>query len=262
MSQELRPNGKPIADTALPPAGFVLLALLTLFWGANWPAMKISLSELPVWWFRAGCLWFGGLALLAIARLVGQKVALPRGERKALLFCALFNVVAWHLFSGYGISLITAGRAVIIAYTMPVWAALLSSPVLGEAFTRRKVVALALGVSGLAVLIGPDLASLEQAPLGALFMVLAAISWAIGTVSIKRFDWSLPTTALVGWQLVLGAVPVTLGAILWQDPPDIGALSTVVLLATAYVFVFAMVFCHILHQVSPPRKLPFSTARL
>lgn len=244
VSQELRPNGKPTSDTALPPAGFVLLAVLTLFWGANWPAMKISLSELPVWWFRTGCLWFGGLALLAIARLMGQSVALPRGERKALLFCALFNVVAWHLFSGYGISLIAAGRAAIIAYTMPVWAALLSSPVLGEAFTRRKAVALALGVSALAVLIGPDLASLEQAPLGALFMVLAAISWAIGTVSIKRFAWSLPTTALVGWQLVLGAVPVTLGAIIWQDPPDIGALSTDVLLATAYVFVFAMVFCH------------------
>ena len=116
---------KAAPNTPLPPLGFVLLAGLTLFWGLNWPAMKIAFAELPVWWFRAACLWFGGLGLLAIARLSGQGLSVPRAERGALVVCALFNVLGWHLCSGYGVSLMPAGRASIIAFTMPVWASLL-----------------------------------------------------------------------------------------------------------------------------------------
>ena len=41
-------------------APYLLLASLSLFWGLNWPGMKIILTEMTVWWFRALCLVFGG----------------------------------------------------------------------------------------------------------------------------------------------------------------------------------------------------------
>ena len=205
--------------------------------------MKIALAELPVWWFRALCLWFGGLGLLAIARASGLVLSVPAAQRGPLMLCALFNVVGWHLCSAYGVSLMPAGRAAIIAFTMPVWASLLSSLLLDEAITRAKLIGLALGMAGLAVLIGPDLVVLQTAPLGALFMLLAAVSWASGTVLLKRFEWSLPTSVLVGWQLVAGALPVTLGALLIEAPPDLADLSSGALLAVAYVLLFPMLFC-------------------
>jgi drug/metabolite transporter (DMT)-like permease len=223
--------------------GYVLLAGLTLFWGANWPAMKIILAEVPVWWFRSSCLLVGGFGLLTIGRLSGLSLFVPRQQRGPLLLCALFNIVGWHLCSAYGISLMPAGRAAIVAFTMPLWASLLGSFVLGEALTRGKLIGLALGVSGLAVLIGPDLAVLGAAPLGAFFMLLAALSWASGTVAVKRFVWSVPTATLIGWQLLAGAVPITLGAVLLQPPPDLGDLSREVWFALAYVFLFPMLFC-------------------
>ena len=204
-------------EAALPRSGYLLLAGVTLFWGANWPAMKIVLEELPVWWFRSLCLIVGGVGLLAIARLSGQRLSVPAGEIPKLLLCAFFNVIAWHLCSAYGVSLMPAGRAVIVAFTMPVWAALLSSLLLDEALTRRKIAALALGLGGLATLIGPDLVILGRAPLGAIFMLMAAVGWATGTVLLKRFQWTIPTSTLVGWQLVAGAVPITLGALLLHN---------------------------------------------
>jgi drug/metabolite transporter (DMT)-like permease len=218
--------GKPVISS-LPAAGFLLLAALTVFWGVNWPAMKIVLSELPVWWFRSLCLVVGG---------AGR-------ELRPLFICATFNVVGWHLCSAYGISLMAAGRAAIVAFTMPVWAALFSSLFLGEALTRNKIVGLLFGVGGLAVLIGPDLLILKAAPVGALFMLLAAISWAMGTVAIKRFNWTTPLASLVGWQLLAGALPITLGALAFEPLPDFGALSERALWALAYVFAFPMLFC-------------------
>ena len=135
-------------QTHLPPLGFALLAALTLFWGANWPVMKIAFSELPVWWFRASCVLVGGLGLLAISAAAGNSLRVPRKDWAAMAVCAFFSFFGWHLLSGYGVSLIPAGRAAIIAFTMPVWAALLSSLLLGERITKAKVCGLLFGVSG------------------------------------------------------------------------------------------------------------------
>jgi len=228
----------------LPPSGYVLLSALTLFWGLNWPTAKIVLGEMPVWTFRSLCLVIGGCVLLAIARLGGRSLRVPTSEIRPLLLCALFNVVGWHLFSAYGISLIESGRAAIIAFTMPIWAAVMGWFVLGERLTRSGVLGLALGVLGLAVLIGPDLASLGTAPLGSLFMLGAAVSWAAGTVSMKKFRWSIPVGVLAGWQLTAGAVPVVLGALIFDRIPNPAEISPEVWVALAYVLALPMVFCH------------------
>ena len=236
------PAERPGAE--LPAVGFLLLAGMTLFWGVNWPIMKMAMTEIPVWTFRAMILSTAGVGLLAIARLSGQSPRLARPDILPLSLCTLFNIVGWHLCSGYGVTLMEAGRASIIAFTMPIWAALLSVPILGERFGWRKVVGLVLGMAGLAVLIGPDLAALGRAPLGAVFMLGAAVSWAIGTVGIKRFAWRSATTTLVGWQLLIGALPISIGMLLHDGLPDLGAYSSQAWLATLYVVALPMLFCH------------------
>ncbi len=228
----------------LPPAGFLLLAALTLFWGSNWPAMKIILGELSPWGFRLLCLLPAGCALLAIARLSGLELRVPRRERGPLLLCAVFAITGWHLLTAHGVSLIPAGRAVIIAFTMPLWAALMAVPLLGEALTRRKLLGLGLGLGGLACLLGPEVVVLGTAPLGSLLVLLAAFSWALGSLLLKRFAWTTPTIVLAGWQLLAGGLPVTLGALLLEGVPDPTRLSAGAQLALVYTIAFPMIFCH------------------
>jgi drug/metabolite transporter (DMT)-like permease len=223
--------------------GYLLLVALTLFWGLNWPGMKIILSELPVWWFRASCLFIGGSSLLIISAASGNRVLIRRREIAPVAFCALFSFFGWHLFSAYGVSNMPAGRAAIIAFTMPVWAALFSSLLLGEKFTVAKVIGLLLGVAGLVVLIGPDIWVVKQAPVGALFMMCAALSWGLGTVLFKRGGWALPVASNVGWQLLLSAIPMTAGAALLEPFPDVRDLSSEAVLALVYIYAFPMTFC-------------------
>ena len=227
----------------LPGTGLILLLSLGLFWGLNWPAMKIGLGEITVWWFRAMSVTAGGLGLLAISALAGQRLIPNRSEIRPMLLCTLFAIMGWHLFTGYGVSMMPAGRASIIAYTMPVWAAALAPWMLGERVTGYLVAGLALGVAGLAILIGPDLAVLGAAPLGAMFMLAAAITWAIGTMMFKMFTWSSPTGTVVGWQLTFGAIPITIGALASEPVPDPTLWSTEVWIAMTYLFTLPMVFC-------------------
>jgi len=243
-------GGKTVAETAgearaaLAFSGFFLLAGLTLCWGFNWPIMKIALGEVKPWTFRTLCLMIGGFGLLAIAKLNGFSLRIPRRERLPLLLVSLLNITGWHLSSAYGLILMNAGRAVILAYTMPLWTSILSILVLGERLTPVRLAGLGLGLAGMAILISADIEAVGAMPLGALFMVIAALSWAAGTVAIKYFHWTMPTSLLTGWQLIVGGVPVVIGALIMEPFSALSNVSTQAILATAYAILGAMIFCH------------------
>ena len=192
----------------LPRQGLILLALLSLGWGLNWPVMKVVLSEVPPLYFRAGCLIVGGFGVLLIARLAGHSVRVPEGQWGRLLLLALFNILGWNVLAIYGVALLPSGRAALLGYTMPLWGMLLSAWLLGEKLTSRRVLGLGLGLAGIAVLLGGSLDGMLQAPLGIACMLLAAWSWALGIVLLKRLPVALPPAALTGWMMLLGGLPV------------------------------------------------------
>ena len=205
--------GMNSARASLPREGLVLLAALSLFWGLNWPIMKTVLSEVPPLYFRAGCLLVGGMGMLGIARLSGVRVAVPPGRWRSVACLSLFNITGWNVLAVYGVSLLPSGRAALLGYTMPLWTAFLSVWILGERVTRRRLLGLISGLAGIVVLLSDSLDAIRQAPIGVACMVLAAWSWALGVVLLKRLPVAMPTSALTGWTLLLGAIPILAAAI-------------------------------------------------
>jgi drug/metabolite transporter (DMT)-like permease len=224
--------------------GMLILVPLTLLWGANWPAMYIALEEIPIWTFRTLCLVLGGAGLLAIAAASGASLRIPRRELRPLLICSFFNITSWHLLSAAGLQLMPAGRASIIAFTMPLWAGLIAWPVLSERPTFRNVMGLGLGLAGIAALIVPDWENVVAAPYGVLLMIGAAICWATGTVGLKYWRWSMPTAVVAGWQVLLGGIPVVIGMLIFEGGYDFGQVDLQGWLAMTYTVVVAMLFCH------------------
>jgi drug/metabolite transporter (DMT)-like permease len=187
-----------------------LLIALTVLWGFNWPIMKVGLEDIPIWTFRGIASMSGGLGLLLIAKIGRQNLVVPRRERLGICIAAIFNLTIWNIAMLYGLSLMEAGRASIIAFTMPVWSSILSVIVLKERLKLAQIFGLALGVSGLLLLLAADIATIKAAPIGALFVLGAAIAWSIGTVAIKYFRFTMPTTVLAGWQQIIGGIPVAI----------------------------------------------------
>ena len=234
---------KAVTET-LPQFGLVLLMFLSIFWGFSWPMMKIGLREIPVWTFRTLCLFLGGFGVLCIAKASRAKLAIPRSEFGPLILVSLFHITGWQLCSAYGLIYMGAGRAAIIAYTMPVWASILGAFILGERLTFARVIGLFLGLAGLLILIGPDIKAVGSAPLGAIFMLGAAINWAIGTVFLKYFRWTMPITVLAGWQLVFGGIPVIIGAFILEPMTALLHVSWQAALATGYAILIGNIFCY------------------
>ena len=239
-SKKATPKSEP-----LPRGGLVLLGAMGLFWGMAWPAMKIVLGELEPWTFRTVCLVSGGLGVLILAKFKDPDLSFPLKELAPLLLVSFLNITGWHLCSAYGITHMHAGRAVIIGFTMPLWATILGNIILKERLTLLRVAGLVLGLSGLVVLIWPDINALEKTPLGVVFMLGAAISWGAGTAFIKYFEWTMSTILLTGWQLIIGSIPVVIGALLLEPITAIFHLSYEGVLALTYVVIFPMLFCHL-----------------
>jgi drug/metabolite transporter (DMT)-like permease len=207
---------RPAPGGRSPALGLALIGLLTASWGLHWPIVKIGLTEVPPFTFRGIGVLLGGIALLALAAASGTRLWPRRREAVMLLWLSLANVTAWQMLTVFALQLLPAGRAAILAYTMPVWSVLLSRAFLGEAIDRPRLAGLALGIGAMALLLGDDLVVVQRAPLGIVLMIAAALAWAIGTVFTKGFEWTLSLPAMVGWQLVLAAPPIILGAVLFE----------------------------------------------
>jgi drug/metabolite transporter (DMT)-like permease len=216
----------------------VLLIVLALVWGLNWPMMKIGLSEIPPWIFRTYSSLVAGALLLGLATAGHQRI-LPRGpEWSRVLFVALFNVSLWQILLAYSLTLTSSGSAALFAYTMPVWVAVFGALV-GDRLHARLVLALLFGMAGVALLlskVGPQAAA---TPAGAVLGVGGAISWAIGTQLQMRTHWDLKAIPLAGWQLLLGTLPMVPIMVVLEGPAPRGA-SLISWLAWAYTAAVAL----------------------
>lgn len=215
MTPEIPEPRRPAnwSGTAYPLRGLVLLLAVGLFWGLNWPVMKISMEVIPVFTFRAIAVFFGALCLVAICRFMGYSLRVPRKEWPPLLLVTVL-IFGFTVLSGYGVLQTASGRAAVMAYTMPVWAIPLGALLLAEPLTWRKLASLALGLGGMALLLVADIETLGGAPVGMILMLVTAVFWAGATVAHKKAAWTVPTLVLVTWQALLSSVPLAIGAAL------------------------------------------------
>jgi drug/metabolite transporter (DMT)-like permease len=252
----------PAVPLALQGAlGPVVVVAVMAVWGVNWPMMKLAVAEIPPWSFRVASVYAAGLTLLLIAALRGERLRLAPSRIVPLLGVGMFAVTGWHMLTAYGVMMMGSGRAAIIAFTMPVWAALLGAVVLKERVDRRRGAALALGTAGMALLIATDIARVGAAPFGAFLILAAAVAWAVGIVLTRAVDWGIGTIALTGWQLVIGGLPILLLWPLIEGVPDLAGVTWRAWGALGFVTFVALVFCYTAH-VQIVRTLPAALAAL
>jgi drug/metabolite transporter (DMT)-like permease len=209
----------------VPASSVVQIVILSLLWGCNWPVLKLGVGELAPLTFRASSLAFAGIGLLLVAKFSGHSIRIPRPLWGKVVALALFNIAGWNGLILFGVQNLPAGRSAILAFTMPIWAVLIGLGLLHEPLSRRKIIGLALGTGGLAVLLGDDLHNLQRAPTGALFILGAAIAWAFGTVLLRRWKPPIPLATLTGWMMILGWIPIVL-CVPFFDPHPLHSLAT------------------------------------
>jgi drug/metabolite transporter (DMT)-like permease len=239
----------------------LMLVLLALAWGLSWPAMKIALDEVGVWWLRFLGLSIGAASLFALIKLQGRKPFIAPGiARWHVVAAGVLNVVGFGLFSSFAQIATATTRVVIVNYSMPVWASLMAWLILGERLNLRAGIGLALCVGGLAALIVPAMG--EHATTTGLLLALGcALSWAAGTVYMKWAKIPGDLLTVTAWQIAIGAVVFAVGLLMFQDMSMPASVSLQAALAVLYTGVIGAGLCYVL-WFAIIERLPIATAAL
>ena len=208
-----------MSEHAIPRRALVLMVVLTLVWGTNWPLFAFAVREVSVWTFRAVAVTMAGVTLLAVARARGQSLVIPRKYWPTICVGTFFYLIIWNIASTYSAILIPSGQSAVLGFTMPLWSVLISWAVLGERFSGRLLLAVVLGCTAVLLLMVPGLDAYARAPLGFALGLAAGLGWAIGTLILKRGKVMVHALVLTGWQLLIAAVPTTIGAFALAEGP-------------------------------------------
>ncbi len=206
-------------------AGYFLLVTVWFCWGFSYPSTKLMLQSIDVWTGRSIIMAAAGALLLVLAAVMGQSLRIPRTHWRDLMIAALCNMTVFQIGMTLGVHYFSAGRTVVIVYTMPLWAMLFAWPLLGEKPALIRLGALALGFCGLSILMSQDCAGMRDAVFGALCTLVGAIAFGLGTVWMKRTPWTSDPTVIAGWQLVVGTIPILPFWWLWGSETDWAAVS-------------------------------------
>jgi drug/metabolite transporter (DMT)-like permease len=195
-----------------------------VIWGSTYLAIFKVVAELPPF-LVAGVRWIAaGAALYLVRRAMGDERPTLRHWRSAAAVGALLIVGGNGLVS-YAEQRVPSGLTALLIAIVPVWIALLLWATTGARPTLRVGAGIALGVVGVAALVGPAAFgdARDLAVLGGIGVILlASFSWANGSLYSRRA--ALPKSPLLGaaMEMLAGGVLLCVVGLAFGEGARIG----------------------------------------
>ena len=186
-----------------------LFVLLSVLWGSAFTAIKAGLDAFPPVLFAALRYDLAGIIVLAYAVLaVDRWRPATRGEWTLVTIGSVLMIAAYHAFLFVGEQGTTSAAAAIIVSLSPVLTTAFARGLLpDERLTAIGIVGLLVGFVGVVVLSEPDPSNLlDSGTISKGLVLLAAASFALGSVLTKRVEAELPIETMEAWSMLGGAL--------------------------------------------------------
>jgi drug/metabolite transporter (DMT)-like permease len=223
--------------------GLIWAALLILYvvWGSTYLGIRIAVESIPPFLMAGSRFALAGLVMFAFAVIrSGRSVALPtrREWRDSFIVGALLMGGGMGMVA-LGEKTVPSGIAALLIAMMPLWVAVLGRVFLGERLPRAASLGIAIGLVGVAILVGPSGSAAETFnPFGILALIISPISWASGSL-FSSHRARLPRDPLVATsaQMFVGGIVLAGMAAVHGEYANLRleAITTNSLLAFAYL---------------------------
>ena len=225
------------------PKARLLLAFLLVYvlWGSTYLAIRIAIGSLPPLVMGSIRFLIAGTAMWTWARLTTRATASRAEWRGGLIVGTLL------LFGGNGAVIwseqrVPSGIAALLVAVVPLWMVLLDWARPGGARPRTAVfVGLALGLGGLALLVGPGaFGGGGVDPLGAGVLMLGSLSWAFGSLYSKKAPRASSPILNAGIQMLGGGTALAIASVASGEIAQLhpAAITLQSALAVGYLVVF------------------------
>ncbi|HWE68320.1 MAG TPA: DMT family transporter [Acidimicrobiales bacterium] len=234
--------------------GWLLFLLMSVIWGIPYLLIRVAIRDLSPPTLVFARTFPAALLLLPLALCRGQVAALLARWRWIALFALVEMAIPWLLLSRAEQHLSSSLSGLLIA-SVPFISALVYrlSPTT-DRLNRRRLLGLAIGFAGVAILVGIDLSSSNLLALSEVGIV--ALGYSLGPLIVSKKLSDLPSLGVVSVALTLTAVvyaPFALTRIPHHLSVEVGtSVLGLAFICTALAF---LVFFQLIAEVGPARAL-------
>lgn len=197
--------------------------IVMILWASCYPLITVGLGFSPHLTFAALRAVLAGAVLLLVAAYFREPI--PKG----------WSTWGWIGLAGLGMTgfgyfgmfhaaeFVAPGLATVVANTQPIFAGVLAFAFLGERLAWRGWIGMLIGFAGVLIIVGPQILAEDgrSTSIGVLYVLLAALGVAAGNLAIKKLADCVEAAMAMGLQLLVGAVPLSVIALLTEEPGDI-----------------------------------------
>jgi drug/metabolite transporter (DMT)-like permease len=205
----------------------LLLAFAAIYvlWGSTYLAIRLAVDTIPPFLMGGSRLFAAGLFLYLLSAR-----RCPRPTRRQWRNAVVGSVPLFVIGNGgvtWAEQAVPSGAAALVIATLPAWLLILDWVYGGRQRPKLvEVTGIALGLAGVASLSAPG----GIDPVGAAVLLVAAVSWAVGSLFNRYADLPASPVLTAGMQMLVGgAVMVGLGLALGEagrlDPGAVSARS-------------------------------------
>jgi drug/metabolite transporter (DMT)-like permease len=242
-------------------------AAIYLIWGSTYLGIRFAIETIPPFFMAAIRFVVAGTVIFVWLRL--RSVPLPKAIHwRSGLILGLLLLVGGNGGVTWAEQIVPSGIAALLIAMLPVWMVLVDWLRPGGVRPMGPVViGLLLGLSGMILLVGPgNLAGNNQInPLGALALVVASLSWSIGSVYSRHAEQPDSPLMATAVEMLCGGLLLFVVAIASGEGAkiDLAHISQRSLLALLYLTVFGSIIafsCYVwlLKVTSPARASTYA----
>ncbi|WP_319541073.1 DMT family transporter [uncultured Pseudodesulfovibrio sp.] len=231
---------------------WTLLITLSMIWGGAFFFNAVALRDLPPMLVVFGRISVGSLGLIAVVSMTHLEVRPHLHRWRQLAVLGVFNTALPFFLIVWGQQYIESGLAAVINATTPAFTILVAHFfTMDERFSMRKLSGAALGLGGVATLIGTDaLVGFGDHVLGQLAVMGAALSYACASTYARRLT-GIPPTVMGCIQLSAASLVMMPVVIImtkpWELPmPGLDAIAAIVGLGLLCSTVASIIFFRLL----------------
>lgn len=237
-------------------------AIIYFVWGSTYLAIRVGVREVPPFLLAAVRFFAAGIVMYLWMRARGTPSPTRREWAGVSLLAVLIFVLDYGLVF-WAEQRVPSGIAAVMMATIPVFMALAEILFLRtQKLTLRLGFSLLVGMGGVAVLVSRS-AGFGEGPIdtsGAIALVVAAISWSVGSVLTRKLPLPKSKPMSSGAQMLAGGFLLTLTALALGEfrgfhvqAVSLGAWLALVYLIIAGSIIAFTAYVWLIHHESPTK---------
>lgn len=197
-------------------------ALVYVFWGSTYLGIRIGVEHIPPMLMTGTRFFTAGVVMLAWCALNGRKIAVSGSELLRLSVIGALLLSVANPVLAHAEEIVPTGLAALLVSVTPLWFLIIDSWIFrGDHLSRRGMIGLPLGLSGIVVLLWPKLQQMSSSALDrrvlltSITLMGGSLAWALGSALSKRWQSGIDPFSATGWQMaVAGAINLGMAGVL------------------------------------------------